>query len=212
MTPDRDPIAQLQAWKRDQAATGLRRLVRRALRWGAGGDLPEEDAAALATAAPDGRPSLRMVLVRRIEPAGLVFFTSGRSRKGAELAANPHAALLFHWAWPPRQARVEGPVEPIAAPESDAYWRSRPRGSQLAAVASAQSAPIPSREALLRRLAEVRREHQGREVPRPPWWGGWRVVPEAVELWEGRADRLHERLRFHRAGPGSPWVAEVLQP
>jgi pyridoxamine 5'-phosphate oxidase len=184
----------------------------RVVAWIAGGELPEANAATLATATPDGRPSARTVLVKGISGEGLVFYTSFLSRKGAELEANPRAALLFYWPWPPRQVRVEGRVERLAAEQSDAYWRSRPRGSQLAAAASRQSAPIADRAALLARVEALEHEHRGREVLRPPSWGGYRVIPELVELWEGQPDRLHERVSWRRAAPGQAWRAEVLQP
>jgi len=208
-----DPIETLRAWKREAGARGPgRRLLWKLGRALAGVELAEEDAAALATATPDGRPSVRMVLVRSVSEEGLAFHTSYRSRKGEELEANPRAALVFHWLLPPRQVRVEGTVSRLPPAESDAYWRSRPRGSQLAALASDQSAPIASRAELLERQERARREHEGRDVPRPPWWGGYRIVPVRIELWEGRADRLHERTLYRRTGPGAPWRGEVLQP
>jgi len=210
---DRDPVEVLRAWQREaRAGPGARRWLWKAARWISGIELPEEDAAALATAAQEGHPSVRMVLVRSVSNQGLVFHTNYRSRKGEELEANPRAALLFYWAMPPRQVRVEGAVFRLSGTESDAYWRSRPRGSQLAAVASRQSAPMADRAELLASLERARREHQGHEVPRPPWWGGYRVVPESIELWEGRTDRLHQRIRYRRSGPGAPWECEALQP
>ena len=220
MTGDeREPISLFLAWRREAREGGPGAsgpVVRRVLRWLAalifGGELPEEGAAALATATPDGRPSLRMVLVKRVDEEGLVFHTSYLSRKGEELEANPRAALLFHWPWPPRQVRVEGAVVRLSGAESDAYWRTRRRGSQLAAVASEQSAPIADRATLLARVEQLRRAHAGRDVPRPPTWGGYRLVPDSVEFWEGRADRLHERTRYWRAAPGDPWRSELLQP
>jgi pyridoxamine 5'-phosphate oxidase len=190
----------------------LRGLLWRVLAWIAGGELPEANAVTLATATSDGRPSARTVLVKGISDEGLVFYTSFLSRKGAELEANPRAALLFYWPWPPRQVRVKGRMERLAPEQSDAYWRTRPRGSQLAAAASRQSAPIADRATLLGRVEALGREHRGREVPRPATWGGYRVIPELVELWEGQPDRLHERVAWRRAAPGQPWRAELLQP
>lgn len=222
---DRDPIALFLAWQEEarrsgvpagstdrQGASRLRGALWRAVAWAAGGELPEANAAALATATRDGIPSVRTVLVKSASEAGFVFYTSYLSRKAAELEENPRAALLFYWPWPPRQVRVEGRVERVAPEESDAYWRSRPRGSRLAAAASRQSAPLDARATLVARVEALRREHAGREVPRPPTWGGYRVLPEAIEFWEGRPDRLHERVRYQRAGPGLPWQVGLLQP
>jgi len=217
---EQDPIALFLAWRREAGMASVpgglplraRRVLRRVATWIYGGELPEENSAALATATPDGRPSARMVLVKVVTVQGFDFHTSYVSRKGRELDANPRAALVFHWPWPPRQVRVEGSVGRLDAVESDAYWRSRPRGSQLAAVASTQSAAVADRSALLATLEQARREHEGREVPRPTTWGGYRLVPDAIEFWEGRPDRLHERVRFHRQAPVAPWRSEWLQP
>lgn len=221
---DRDPIELFREWHREawggapstgagaQLAHRLRRSARSLVSWVAGGELPEENAAALATATPDGRPSARMVLVKKVSEEGFVFYTNYASRKGAELDGNPRAALLFYWPWPPRQVRIEGTVARLSAGESDAYWRSRPRGSQLAAAASEQSAPIADRAALLDRVARLERDRREEDVPRPAGWGGYRVVPESIEFWEGRPDRLHERIRYFRAAPGDPWRTEILQP
>ncbi len=220
-----DPIELFGRWQQEARRSGvpagstdrqrmprLRGVLWRALAWVAGGELPEANAATLATATREGRPSARTVLVKSASEQGFVFYTSHLSRKASELEANPRAALLFYWPWPPRQVRVEGAVEQVTAEESDAYWRSRPRGSQLAAAASHQSAPVDARATLLARVAELEREHRGRAVPRPPTWGGYRVVPEVLEFWESRADRLHERVRYERAVPGREWRTEILQP
>jgi pyridoxamine 5'-phosphate oxidase len=190
----------------------VRGALWRAVAWVAGGELPEANAATLATATQDGRPSARTVLVKRASEQGFVFYTSYTSRKAAELQANPRAALLFYWPWPPRQVRVEGGVELLAPEESDAYWRSRPRGAQLAAAASQQSAALEARATLLARVEQLEREYRGRAVPRPQTWGGYRVIPEVMEFWESRPDRLHERVRYERSAFGEPWRVVLLQP
>ena len=166
------------------------------------------DAVALATASAAGVPAVRMVLLKGVDQRGFVFFTNAGSAKARDLAANPDAALLFHWP-PDRQVRVTGAVAPLDARESDDYWRTRARGSQLGAWASRQSEVIADRTVLEARLEEVARRFPG-EVPRPPFWGGHRLVPATVELWHHRDDRLHDRLRWRRT-PGG-WVRERLSP
>ncbi len=163
----------------------------------------EGDEVALATATPDGRPSVRMVLLKQADERGFVFFTNYESRKGGELASNPRAALLFHR--PGIQVRVEGPVERLSSEESDAYWASRPAGSRRSAAASRQSQPIGSRAELEAAVAA-----QPAEPPRPAWWGGLRVLPERYEFWRHRDDRLHEREVYVRRGDG--WDVLLLQP
>ena len=166
------------------------------------------EAMALATATADGRPSVRMVLLKGVDERGFSFYTGYESRKGRELAENPRAALLFHW--PGRQVRIEGPVERVTADESDAYFASRPRGSRLSAIASRQSEVVSSREELEGRVAELEEQFAGAEPPRPDRWGGFRLVPETFELWQHRDDRLHDRLRYRR--DGDAWLVERLSP
>ena len=166
--------------------------------------------AALATADAQGRPSVRMVLLRGVDDRGFVFHTNYNSRKGRELAENPHAALCFHWPTLDEQIRVEGTVELLTPEESDAYFESRPRGSQLGAWASEQSAVLPAREALEERYRETERRFEGQTVPRPSFWGGYRLAPARIEFWYGRPDRLHDRVLYTRAG-GS-WTIERLYP
>src|SRR5579862_6507715 len=182
---DPDPVRQFQRWFAEaQAAV----------------DVPE--AMALATASPDGAPSLRMVLLKEHGPRGLAFFTHYTSRKGRELEANPRAALLFHWSPLGRQVRVEGRVERLPAEESDGYFATRPRGAQLGALASRQSDPLPTRAALDDRIAELEEDLEGREVPRPPTWGGYLLGPQAWEFWQHRDSRLHDRFRYEPDGSG----------
>lgn len=171
---------------------------------------PEADAMAVATATADGAPSVRMVLLKGADEHGVVFFTNYGSRKGEELAHNPRATLLFHWAGLGRQVRIEGPVSRVGRAESEAYARSRPRESQLSALASPQSRPVPDREWLERRVAELDAEHAGAELPVRDDWGGFRLEPVAWEFWEHRDNRLHDRHRYERTADG--WRVERLAP
>jgi pyridoxamine 5'-phosphate oxidase len=174
----------------------------------AGVEVPE--AMTLATADGDGVPSARMVLLKGVGEDGFVFYTGYGSRKSEELEQNPRAALVFYWRPLGRQVRVEGSVERVPEAESAAYFATRPRGSQLAAWASQQSRPLESREELERRYAELDREYEDREAPLPPHWGGYRLRPEAIEFWEHRENRLHDRIRYTRAREG--WKVERLSP
>jgi pyridoxamine 5'-phosphate oxidase len=166
--------------------------------------------AALATADARGRPSVRMVLLRGVDERGFVFFTNYNSRKSIELVANPWAALCFHWHTLEEQIRIEGTIERLSSEESDAYFSTRPRGSQLGAWASDQSAVLPTRETLEEQYREIERRFEGAPVPRPPFWGGFRLIPGRIEFWFGRPDRLHDRLSYTREGQG--WKIERLYP
>ncbi len=192
----------------DLADTWLDQL-RRWLREAEDGGVLEPNAVLLATATPAGAPSARTVLMKGLGEQGLVFYTAYDSRKGTELAANPRATLVFPWVELQRQVIVEGGVERVPDADADAYWDSRPRGSQLGALASPQSRPIDSR-AVLEEARDTLAAEYPDTVPRPERWGGFRVVPDAVEFWQGRADRLHDRLRYRLEG-GS-WSVERLAP
>ncbi len=170
----------------------------------------DPNAVALATATPDGRPSVRMVLMKAHDPRGFTFHTNLDSRKGGEIEANAAAALLFHWKTLRRQVRIEGLTEPVSADEADAYFATRSRGSQLSAWASDQSRPLESREAFERRYAEVTARFEGAPVPRPPRWSGVRLVPQRIEFWRDREYRMHERRLF--VGNGEGWTESLLYP
>ena len=169
-------------------------------------------AMALATVDRGGMPNVRMVLMKGFDSNGFVFFTNTESVKGEELTHAAFAALCFHWKSIRRQVRIRGPVEPVTLAEADAYFASRPRGSQIAAWASRQSRPLPSRAELEEAVADVERRYRGKDVPRPPHWSGFRVRPLRIEFWQDREYRLHERLAFHRADPDAPWETALLYP
>jgi pyridoxamine 5'-phosphate oxidase len=190
-----DPLRQFALWFEAATETGV----------------PAPEAMAVATVAAGGTPSVRMVLMKQFDECGFVFFTNYESRKARELDANPRAALLFHWDPLGRQVRIEGPARRTSAEESSAYVRSRPRGSQLSALASPQSQVVENRQVLEARVAELTARHEGSEVPIPETWGGFRVLPESYEFWQHRNDRLHDRLRYTPGGTGG-WAIERLAP
>jgi len=173
-------------------------------------DLHEPNAFVLATATRDGLPSARVVLLKGLDERGFVFYTNYEGRKGRELEENPRAALLFYWGELERQVRIEGTVSRVSEEESDAYYASRPRGSRLGAWASEQSRVVEGREVLESHIGDLEAEYEGREVPRPPFWGGYRVEPEAIEFWQGRENRLHDRIVYRRES--GRWKTERLQP
>jgi pyridoxamine 5'-phosphate oxidase len=173
-------------------------------------ELNEPNAMALATVGPDGMPSQRMILLKSYDAAGFVFYTNYESRKGEQLLAHPKAALLFHWKSLRRQVRIEGPVSQTTPAEADAYFATRARGSQIGAWASEQSRPLESRAVLEGRVAELSRRYEGKTVPRPPNWSGFRVVPTAMEFWHERPFRLHDRIFYRR--DGKAWRKERLNP
>ncbi len=188
----------------------IARFIEARTRFIAAGQLRESTAMVLATADARGRPSARVVLLRDVGPRGFVFFTNYESRKAAELDANPHAALCFHWDAQDEQVRVEGTVERTSRAESEQYFARRPRASQVGAWASRQSRPLAVRDELLAEVARVEARYEGQDVPCPPYWGGYRLVPMAIEFWSARDARLHERERYVRADGG--WRVGRLQP
>ena len=193
---DPDPIRQFAAWYDEAVAAGV----------------PEPEAMTLSTATAEGRPSARIVFLRGFDERGFCFFTNYESRKGRELAANPQAALTFHWAEPERQVRIEGRIEQTTPAESDAYFKSRPSTSRIGAWSSPQSQVIAGREPLEQLFARFRTEHpDDAAIPRPPHWGGFRLIPERIEFWQGRPSRLHDRRQFSREASGG-WAIVRLAP
>jgi pyridoxamine 5'-phosphate oxidase len=173
--------------------------------------LPEPNAMTIATVTSDGKPSARIVLLKDYDERGFVFYTNYKSHKGQELVENPWGAIAFLWTELERQVRIEGCVEKVSPAESDAYFHSRPIGSQLGAWASNQSQVIESREVLEQQLQKLKEEYDNKEVPRPPHWGGFRVIPNEIEFWQGRPSRLHDRLLYQRSEDGS-WKIQRLSP
>jgi pyridoxamine 5'-phosphate oxidase len=192
--PDSDPFALFDSWFAEAQAS----------------EPNDANAMALATATPDGRPSVRMVLLKGHGADGFVFYTNAQSRKGGEIAANPEAALLFHWKSLRRQVRIEGPLSEVTAAEADAYFHARARESQLGSAASDQSRPLDARQTYLDRVETLAAEYAGQEIPRPPHWTGFRLTPERIEFWLDRPNRLHERRRFTR--DGDRWTSTLLYP
>lgn len=191
---ERDPMDQFHGWFEDAL----------------GADLHEPNAMILATATPDGRPSARVVLLKGFDERGFVFYTNYEGRKAREIEANPRVSLVFYWSELERQVRIEGEVSRVTEEESDAYYASRPRGSRLGAWISEQSRPVWDRSVLEERLRKLEDEYGEREIPRPPFWGGYRVLAEGVEFWQGRENRLHDRIIYRRSGDA--WRTERLQP
>jgi pyridoxamine 5'-phosphate oxidase len=191
---DPDPIVEVRRWVQQAIAAGV----------------PVPNAMTLATVDERGRPAARIVLLKEIDDRGCTFYTSYHSRKAADLAAHPHAALVLYWETLHRQIRIEGAIERVTSEESDAYFAARPRGSQLGAIASPQSQPIASRAALEQLVAAAAQKLGDAAPARPAHWGGYRVVPDMIELWQGQPSRLHDRVRYLRAGGG--WVRDRLAP
>jgi pyridoxamine 5'-phosphate oxidase len=189
-----DPVEQFRLWFSEAQQSGE----------------PEPEAMALATSTSDGVPAVRFVLLKGVDRGGFVFYTNLRSRKGLELDANPRAAAAFRWWLLQRQVRLSGPVTPVTDSDSDAYFASRPRGAQIGAWASAQSESLSSRQELDRKVGEVSARFGPAEVPRPPWWGGFRIQPIEMEFWQGRPDRLHDRALY--VAEGDSWVITRLSP
>lgn len=194
-TVDRDPLQLFQRWLDEAKASGIHLA----------------EAMTLATSTPDGKPSARLVLLKEADERGFVFYTNYNSMKARELDSNPQAALVFYWPQLERQVRIEGKVERISADESDEYFKTRPRESQIGALASPQSEVIASRDVLQQKADELEKLYEGRDVSRPEHWGGYRLQPERIEFWKGRPGRLHDRIDYKRQADGS-WIVNRLAP
>lgn len=192
---DPDPVKQFEKWF-DEAS---------------GAEFVHPNAFSLATSSIDGTPTARMLLLKDFDESGFVFYTNSESAKGEEMSLNPRASICFWWDKLERQVRIEGVVEKVSCSEADLYFASRPRGSQIGAWASRQSSVIESREYLENRALEIEAEYENREIPRPPYWNGYRLVPSSIEFWQGRPNRLHDRLRYRKTREGG-WVIERLAP
>ena len=217
---DETPISELSGLRHDYDAHGLRRAdlhsdpIEQFRAWFAAAlaaDIRDVNAMSLATATPEGKPAVRIVLLKGIDRRGFSFFTNYDSAKGCDLEANPRAALVFYWVKLERQIRISGPVERTSREDSAAYFHSRPPGSRLGAWASRQSEVIDSRKILDARLAQMTERFEDGEIPLPPHWGGYRVMPEQMEFWQGRPNRLHDRFRYSRGADGA-WQIDRLAP
>jgi pyridoxamine 5'-phosphate oxidase len=213
-----DPIAQFKQWFDQAAGAQTSGRVRKfciklykALLMASGGEPMDLTAMTLATADKEGRPSARVVLLKGVDQRGFIFYTNYDSRKGQELAANPQAALVFYWSEQEREVCVAGEVSKLPSAESEAYFKTRPRGSRIAALASHQSAVVPDRAALEQKWKQLEAQYAGQEVPLPPFWGGYLLSPARMEFWQGRPNRLHDRFRYTRQ-PDQTWRIERLSP
>ena len=211
MTQDKSPLELPPALTKRKADPNPFKQFAQWFQEGAAAEPILPEAVTLATATQDGKPSSRMVLLKKFDESGFVFYTNYESRKGAELAENPQAALCFYWRQLERQISVTGTIIQVSREESEAYFRTRPRGSQVGALASRQSQVTDSREVLEQRFQQVMAEYAGKEIPLPSYWGGYRLAPSTIEFWQGRPNRMHDRLLYSRQSDGQ-WKIERLAP